>query len=132
MRRFLNSIPVVVAFLLANMGCTDSVAPGYSGPIVSSKGQKVARGLAGASFTDKDGNLGGGEWTIVSFAVVPNPRTGKGPVVEIRKGTRVEYLPMESDGDVIDLYRRVHDSPPEGLSGDMSQAYRSVWERKKK
>lgn len=80
---------------------------------------------------DKEGVFGGGDWTVGAFAVIPNPvsRNGKGPIVIIRQGDATRYLPMESDGDVVDLYRRVHGSPPEGLKRVQSEAYRAVWKK---
>ena len=83
--------PVVVALALALLaslaghGCdsrsaaarSDRPAPGYHGPCPSPEAQGLLLELRGATLA----LAGGGEVVIGDFAVVPNPVTGKGPVV---------------------------------------------------
>ncbi len=102
---------------------------GYSGPVISQTAQRVLLNMEGESFFDDLGVLGGGEWTIGRFGVVPNPVSvsGKGPVLKIRQLDNGQFMPMEADGDVADLYRRVHGSLPDSFDTTQSMAYKAVW-----
>jgi len=117
-------------------GCADRAAPappGYSGPIASSDARDLLADLAGASFEVAPGALvdapTGGTFTVGPFAVVPNPRTGKGPVVRLDGPSGAVWLPMETDGDVVDLVTRVRGTAPDGFGGRPSDAYRAAWAR---
>ncbi|QDU83561.1 hypothetical protein Pla163_06600 [Planctomycetes bacterium Pla163] len=101
--------------------------PGYSGPIASPAARDLLADLVGATFEDTSGALGGGTITVGPFGVVPNPLTGKGPVVQVEGAAGTRYLPMLTDGDVADLWARVDGSPPAGFDLATSDAYRAVW-----
>ncbi|MBI5369474.1 MAG: hypothetical protein HZA54_20745 [Planctomycetes bacterium] len=93
--------------------------PGYSGAVPSPDAQGVAKALRGSSFADAAGT----SWTIQSFAVVPNPASGLGPVVHVTRAGGEGWLPTPGDGDIADLYRRVHGSAPASLTGALSAEY---------
>ena len=84
--------------------------------------------LLGKSFSDTENSLGGGEWTVGAFSVGSYPRkdgTKKyGSHVALEQGNTRLYLPMETDGDAADLYRRVVGSESEDFVGlSRSAAY---------
>lgn len=124
----LRTTSILLLALLCSASCGGTTAPvGYSGPIASVEARNLLGELRGLTFDDAAGELGGGTFTVGPFGVIPNPRTGKGPVVQL-EGPRGEvWLPMEADGDVADLWTRVHGSAPDGVAGSTSDAYRSVW-----
>lgn len=101
---------------------------GYSGPIASVEARNLLAELSGATFEDTSGALGGGTFTVGPFGVIPNPRTGKGPVVLVDGAAGTRYLPMHTDGDVADLWAHVKGAPPAGIDMAMSDAYRAVWD----
>jgi len=116
---------------------TPTLRPGYSGPIASDQARALLRKIAGAVFVDTEGAYGGGEWQVEGLVVIPNYLTGKGPILVLKRpgikhsdpyqrndGTFV--LPMESDGDVADIYTRVTGKSPKGLSGPVSISYREA------
>ncbi|MFG0319701.1 MAG: hypothetical protein ACF8XB_20690 [Planctomycetota bacterium JB042] len=85
-------VPPVLALLL--VACAKGPAPvGYDGAVPSGEGQMILGGLRGETLTDENG----ARWTIGPFGVVPNPVTGKGPVVLLRRGEEVRYLPVATD-----------------------------------
>jgi len=125
----MKAIVCGLTIILFALGCQQTAPPpGYAGPLVSQAGQRLVRDLYERTFTDTAGTFGGGVWTVGGFAVAPYPTPAgkKGPYVTIRKGEEVRYLPMEADGDAIDLYRRVHGQPPADLSGPPSAAYQQT------
>src|SRR5688572_3022296 len=65
------------------------VAPGYSGPLPSVKARDLLKELRGRSFEDTDSAYGGGVWVVGAFGVVPNPVSGKGPVIYIERAGAV-------------------------------------------
>src|SRR5262245_16286509 len=104
------------------------VALGYHGPLPSVEARKALKVLGGRSFKDMTGACGGGEWVVGAFGVVPNPVTGKGPVVYIERpdsvGTPVPYakeapgrrwMPMNDDDDVSQFYELVTGEAPKLL-----------------
>jgi len=148
----MNAILLVLVLLLAGSteGSTAAVeppAPGHAGAIPSGAAQKALKGLRGVRFTDTDGALGGGEWVFDTFAVIPNPTTGHGPVAGVHRASFTppsprpasgiespDYLniPVASDGDAADLFRRVRGTAHPDLRGEMSEGYRRFLERLKK
>ena len=128
----IRSIARVLASLSLALAaaCSGAVAPappGYSGPIASTDARDLLAQLQGEVLDDAAGELGGGAFTVGAFGVVPNPATGKGPVVQLEGPGGVVWLPMQTDGDVADLWRRVRGAVPDGLTGPTSDAYRAVW-----
>lgn len=113
--------------LAAACGAGSPRPPGYSGSIASIEARSLLADLSGRTFEDTTGALGGGTITVGPFAVVPNPRTGKGPVVQVQGPDGTDWLPMHTDGDVADLWMRVHGTAPDDVSGTLSAAYRDVW-----
>ena len=115
------AIPSLLQMIAAGMiglplyGCGPApigqgVNVGYSGPYPDGDAQGVIKeDLKGWTYSDKDGVLGGGRWTVGGFAVIPNPRSPswKGPVICLDQGDRSEYIPVETNADVADFYRRV-------------------------
>lgn len=102
----------VLASLLALVaGCGSTlkpVPPGYSGSVPSGAAQQAIRQLAGKPLTTTGGRLGAATWTVGQFAVIPNPVSGKGPVVMLAAADgSPAYLPVDTDADVADLCRRV-------------------------
>jgi hypothetical protein len=125
----LRSNLLVVCLVVACLGAcgTDPAPVGYDGPIATVAARTALGELRGLTFEDTTGALGGGTWTITGHAVIPNPRTGKGPVALIESGARTDHLPMESDGDVADLITRVRGAAPEWEASAPSVAYLAVW-----
>lgn len=102
--------------------------PETSHPVASPEARAVLGELKGRSFTDREGVFGGGEWTVGSFSVThyPGETWRKGPHVSLTHGATSRHLPMESDGDVADLYRRVTGEPHPTLDAEMSEAYKAA------
>jgi hypothetical protein len=131
------------AALLA-ASCAPDVVAGYSGPYPSAAAQRALQAIVGRSLPPESlGTLGerGVVLEIESFAVVPNPVTGKGPVMRLCESGRatvppaadpaqghdgVWYLPVLTDGDAADLVRRATGSVPLDFGGSTSAAYRAV------
>jgi len=90
----------------------DGTGPGVSGSASIAPGAEIGEGAS-----------------VGPFAVVPNPRTGKGPVVRLDGPSGAVWLPMETDGDVVDLVTRVRGTAPDGFGGRPSDAYRAAWAR---
>ncbi len=131
---------VLFAFVLF-ASCARPAEAGYSGPYPSAAAQRALVKLAGSALPL--GALGdtADQLVIESFAVVPNPVTGKGPVVRLhRRGQAVTpvslqaaqgadgvwYLPVVTDGDAADLVRRATGSPPADFGGPTSAVYRDT------
>lgn len=112
---------LVLALLIA--GCAKEKPPGYDEPYPSADGQGAANALSGR--TVKDG--AGVEWTVGEFGVVPNPVTGKGPVIFLKRGADTKWVPLETDGDVADLHKRVTGNDHPTLKKGTSENYRSAW-----
>ncbi|MFH0944978.1 MAG: hypothetical protein V2A76_07250 [Planctomycetota bacterium] len=116
-------IPLVLV-LTSLVSCFfDTPPPGYSGPVPSARGQAVLQELEGQVLTDGTGAFGGGDWTIGPFGVIPNPVSGKGPVVLLEQDGETRYLPVETQGDVADLYRRVTGRTSPLVKGGTSERY---------
>ena len=115
-------------------------APGHGGPVPSPEAQQLLGELAGRTYVDEAGTLGGGELVVGAFGVVPNPVTGKGPVLILvqdgatpgparysgeSQGRDGRYwLPVTRDADVADFYGRVTGEPPAGVeAGELSDDY---------
>ena len=118
---------LTLAFLPACSSSPD--APGYSGAVPSPLAQQHLRDLSGATFNDLKNELGGGDWTVGPFAVIPNNASagGKGPVIRFDKDRASKYIPIECDADVADLVKRVKGKTLGDLEGDLSPAYAEVW-----
>lgn len=124
-----TSFPSLLALTLLVVGCESRApSPGYDGPIPSREARALLQPLRGATFEDATGVLGGGTWTVEGFAVVPNPRSGKSPVVRLSCGERQDWVPVLTDGDVADLVRRVLGDAPAEFVGPTSEAYEAVWD----
>jgi hypothetical protein len=98
-------------------------APGYSGTVPSGAAQTAVRDLLGKTLTTTGGRLGAATHTVGGFAVIPNPITGKGPVITLTMADGgTGYVPVDTDADIADLYRRVtgaaHPTLPSGPPGD--------------
>lgn len=106
---------------------SDRPVVGYDGPIPSDEARQLLEELQGETIADAGGLLDADGLELDGFAVIPNPRTGKSPVMRVSRGDRVEWIPLLTDGDVADLYRRVRGSAPDGIEGEMSEAYRQLW-----
>ncbi len=95
-------VPLALTLLLG--ACAKEPAPvGYDGAVPSDEGQTILGALRGEAFTDEDGE----RWTIGPFGVIPNPVTGKGPVVLLKRGKEVRYLPVATDEEARALADRV-------------------------
>lgn len=123
------ALPCVAPSLLGGCGCTPKPEPpGYHGPLPSDEAQSLLGELMGRPLAVEAGATASGEWTVVAFGVIPNPvsAAGKGPVVLLQRGDERRHLPVEADGDVADLCRRVCGKAPPYLEGPMSEAYRAA------
>jgi hypothetical protein len=113
--------------------------PGFDGPVPSGEAQMALKALRGKVFTDRTGALGGGGLFIISgFAVVPNPVTGKGPIIVLnREQTPSKPQPfsgpqgkdgyywvvVETDADVADFLSRVNGAAAFKATGTPGKAY---------
>lgn len=61
-------------------------------------------------------------WVVVSFGVIPNPVTGKGPVAVLTQGKQSAYIPVLTNADCADLYKRVTGKTSK-LAGKVSTTY---------
>lgn len=107
-------------------GGGDAPPPGYVGAVPGARGQFALSELQGKTFVDSTGALGGGEWIVGPFGVVPNPVSEKGPVVRLSRGGDERWLPIETDGDVADFVKRVTGRESELVAGRTSVAYRNA------
>lgn len=127
MRRTLLTLFIALTSLISC--ASDAPPPGYTGSVPSARGQAVLHELQGQILTDEAGVFGGGDWTIGPFGVIPNPVSGKGPVVLLQQDGETQYLPVETQGDAADLYRRVtgRSSPLVPDPGKMSERYKKTF-----
>jgi hypothetical protein len=126
--RALAAALLALAGLLAACGDEAPSPTAWSGGVPSAAALEALKSIEGRGFFDTDGVLGGGRWTVGPWAVVENPLTVKGPVVVVRQGERTAYVPVETDGDAAHLYQVATWTNHPTLRGDLSPAYRRVWE----
>ena len=83
------------------------------------------------TFHDTDGVFGGGEWT---FNKVYTPRLLEVVGVGIRPADRgflaTKWIPLETNGDAADLYRRITGKEHPTLKGELSADYKAFLEGK--
>lgn len=121
--------------------CGSQVAAGYDGPHPSAAAQNALRALTGRALPPGTLAAEAAPLEIVSFGIVPNPVTGKGPVVRLHPpGSALTnpppgapqgadgnwYLPVLTDGDAADLVLRATGSVPLNFAGEMSATYRAA------
>ena len=110
-------------------------APGTAQGLPSIEARRELQEILGGALRDAE-TLGAGAWKVGGFSVAPYPApdgtTTKGPhVVLVRFGDQeVHYVPLDTDGDIADLIRRVTGNVPEGLATETSPAGRAFWRRK--
>jgi hypothetical protein len=120
--------------LLGPLAC-DSRSPsgpgGYTGPVVTQAGLARLEELEDKEFTDRKSELGGGNWTVSIVRKTPHPVTGRkqGPVLVVSQGSEVRVIPIQSDGDVADIYARVVGKPPPGIGDAPTAPYLEAWRR---
>lgn len=124
--------PVLIEQANLPMRASKPMEPGYSGTMPSAEARRILKELDGACFYDSGGDFDGGEWEVLGFSVTLNPGKAKGPYLRIKNGERIEYLPMESDGDVVDIYQRITGRVPQGIQGVKSVTYESIFSRRSK
>jgi hypothetical protein len=102
---------------------TAQALPGHAGPVPSVEARAMLKELRGRSFEDGSGDHGGGTWVVGAFGVVPNPVSGKGPVIYIERpesrGTPIRYgeeepgrwIPMVADADIARFHELVTGEP---------------------
>lgn len=95
-------------------------------PVPSQAGIDAAYSLCGQELVEHGGRWGDGLWIVAHFVVLPHDGVKRGWVM-VEKGRLVHYIPVETDGDVADLWRRVRGAAPEHLRGEQSEAYREFW-----
>lgn len=107
-------------------GCQPSpTRPGHTGPVPSAAGQALIGSIEGQTLRPSPTST---PWVVLGFGVVPNPVTGKGPVVLLERGSERGYLPVLGDADAADLYQRVSGKKSE-LAGQTSPTYQAGLER---
>ncbi len=99
------------------------MTPGYDGAAPGPAAQRLLKDLRERSVTDPALAPPPGSWKVDSFAVVPNPVTGKGPVVRLRSGGEERWIPVLTDGDAADLWQRVTGQAPAIDSSRLSPEY---------
>lgn len=106
-------------------GCGGAALPRSQG--VSAEGWRVLRDLDGVEFGDGaeerweirvEGDLDAGYRVVLKG---PPRATGVGTVA---RSWIEDPVPVRTDGDVADLYRRVHTRPHPSLRGELSERYR--------
>ncbi len=140
----LRTVAVSLAFAgvsLFGAACGPEVAAGYAGPYPSATAQEALHALAGRALPPGTLAAENAPLEIVSFGIVPNPVTGKGPVVRLRETARPLtqsapnapqgadgnwYLPVQTDGDAADLVQRATGSVPLNFAGETSATYRAA------
>lgn len=126
LRILAGCLPLIYALCIA---CgTEPPVVGYDGPLPSVAARGQLDDLMQRPILRAEGEFAVGTWTIESFGVLPNSRTGKGPVALVSSGHLRDCIPLLTDGDVADLSARVDGSAPDGLAGTMSVEYRAVWQ----
>ena len=126
---------------LLGAGCGSHVTAGYDGPYPSAAAQHALRALTGRTLPAETLAAEPAPLEIVSFGIVPNPVTGKGPVVRLREpglpltssppgspqgADGIWYLPVQTDGDAADLVLRATGSVPLNFAGETSAIYRAA------
>lgn len=129
--------PLLALALALACSTPDPPAPGHGGEVPSPAAQGRLAAIVGRT-VELSGRDLRGELVIDGFAVVPNPVTGKGPVVLLRRpgaepgprpflGEQGEagwwYLPVLTDGDVADLVLRATGAADETISLPTSALY---------
>ena len=111
MRRHTSIAMALAAAAFAVAGCAPAAAPPpYTGPQPSESAQHDLRAVIGNSLLMKTGPLAGTPWMVEGFSIVRNEVSpaGIGPVLRLRRGGRIEILPLENDADVADICLRVN------------------------
>ncbi|MCY2959509.1 MAG: hypothetical protein NTY35_05025 [Planctomycetota bacterium] len=126
---------------LLELACGMDVRAGYTGPYPSAAAQQALQTITGKAIVGSALGPPGAELTVQSFGVVPNPLTGKGPVVILLEHDRALlphdpnapqgadgrwYVPVLTDGDAADLVRRATGESPQNFGGATSEAYRKT------
>lgn len=141
-------VPRLVAVILAigwvssfHAACSVEATPGYSGSYPSAAAQQALHAIAGKTIVSGSLGLPGESLVVSAFGVVPNPLTGKGPVVILRQPgvepTPLDpnapqgadgrwYLPVLTDGDAADLVWRATGETPRDFGGTTSAVYRAT------
>ena len=109
---------------LGSMACArrEMPPPGYDGAVPSGAGQRALNAVDGRTVAFAQGAA---PWTVAGFAVVPNPVTGKGPVVRLTQGKLERYVPMPTDAGVDAFVARVH-GRTEAPASNLDAAYRAA------
>ncbi len=95
-------------------------------PVPSQAGIVAADSLRGHELVEHSGRWGDGPWMVEHFVVLPHEGVKRGWLI-VQKQQVEHYIPVETDGDVADLWRRVRGAAPDHLRGEQSEAYRDFW-----
>jgi len=112
-----------ITLLALSVGCTSTPPARNADPHPSTAAQAALHELYALEFDDTASRYGGGKLIVTGFAVSPD---GTGPVVLLERDGITHYLPVETDGDVADLFLRVLGQPHETITGELSDAYRAA------
>jgi hypothetical protein len=125
---------LLVICTIAFTACDAKAPPNgtaYVGPIVSQQGLLRLEELEDKKLMDTKSELGGGAWEISIIRKTPHPVTGGklGPVLVMSQGTDVRVIPIQSDGDVADLYKRATGTAPPEINEPATAPYLEAWQR---
>ena len=127
MRRLAAIVGLAAAAHLAAACNPVPPPPGpYAGPKPSVAAQHELGSITGSSVTFTKGPLAGDAWVVEGFWIIDNDvsRGGRGPVLRVRRGGRVEHIPVENDADVADLRFRALGTG-DAKAGRLSAAYKA-------
>jgi hypothetical protein len=100
---------------------------GYQGSLPSIAARRTLADLVGKSFPPGTVAFTAREVRVAGSVVGPNGLTlfvDESGAAEAGRTPRRHWIPLQTDGDVADLHRRLTGTTPAGLGGDLSSAYR--------
>ncbi len=119
-----QTIAAALAMSLALLGCTEepsaAVDP-YHGPYPSREAEQALRALVGHWFRDPFPRRG----ETVFLDRYPPPDRRRPPLIWESGAKYLVQVPLRTDGDAADLYRRITGKEHPTLKGEMSADYKA-------
>lgn len=137
----LTILAAATAISFLDSACGLEVRADYSGPYPSPAAQAQLHAMSGRTLLAGALGPAGVELTVRNFGVVPNPVTGKGPVLVLREPGLAPaptppgaqqgqdgrwFVPVVTDGDAADLVMRATGAAPVNFGGRTSAIYRET------
>lgn len=127
--RLAPALLIALLALLLPTACSStgsSARASYDGPMPSASALQLLQNLRGATLEDRMGAFGGGTWEVGTFGVRSGPGGEPVPQVTLTSGGSSKRVPLLTDGDVNDLFKRIRGRDSSLGAGDLSPAYRAA------